>query len=214
MTADSPNPTDLIVAPESYDQRFERMFGRDQFALVNSYMLGGGKKLAVSTSAAFFQLYLNGCDAHEIHALNKGFPLEAILYEIVYHDWEKQKAEYLVELQKGVREQLIKANLETVSLLSNMLAVANKQHGDKLKKYLQTGDPADLQGTIVVDSIHQLIKAIEGLQKITGQDDKKNEGGAVTIQGNVGTINQLQVSPEVAAKELAALAKAKRVSKP
>lgn len=158
----------------------------------------------------FFQLFLNGSDVREIHRLNPAFPIEAIHYARVYGNWDEEKERYIRAMQESIKDQLVKANLETVSLLTNMLAVANKQNGDKLKKFLQTGNEKDLAGAFSIDSIHQLLKVLEGLQKAVGMD-KPQDASVINHIHVAGAQAQVAViSPPAAAKSLAEAAAEKR----
>lgn len=165
--------------------------------------------LSPDTSAKLFELFLNGSDINEIHRLNKNFPYEAILWSRVKYDWDKLKDEYAASLTGQVAQKVIKASLETTSLLTDMLAVAHKKHGDKLKKYLQTGDEADLGDALSIDTIHGLLKAVEGLQKVTGQDRTHNINKKEVVNLNVNVQGVPQVGDDTAKTIIAAVAKEK-----
>lgn len=204
-------PKDIVVVtvPETFEQRAARLLSSDDLVIMTRYIESGGKRLASDTATSFFQIYLNGGDTKEIHRLNKAFPYESILIERIRGDWDLHREQYVEQLKVAIRDRLIKANLETVGLMTDMVAVAYKKHGDKLKKYLQTGNEKDLDGAMNVDSIHQLIKVLEGLHKAVGIEKPKD--GAVVNNFNVHTQNfQAVIQPAEAAKNLAVAADAKR----
>jgi hypothetical protein len=68
--------------------------------------------------------------------------------------------------------------MESVMFSADLLASANKMFGDKLKKYIQTGDEREL-GTLKIDSLKQYRDAVELLLKLTGQDKKVEITGQV-----------------------------------
>jgi hypothetical protein len=88
-----------------------------------------------------------------------------------------------------------------------MLSVANKQHGEKLKRYLQTGNMDDL-GEFKIDSIFNLKQTIEILQKLTGQDrvirtETTNKGEVLHRHEGTVTTPVLSVSKGPTAQEAA-----------
>ena len=121
------NDNKVVEVPETLEQRAARLLAPEEVTAMNKYLDAGGKKLAVETAAAFFQLFLNGSDVREIHRLNKPFPYEAILFERIKGDWDRHKEQYLEQLKMAIRDKLVKSNLEMVGLMTDMVAVASKQ---------------------------------------------------------------------------------------
>ena len=201
--------TDVITIEPSFDDSARALLSVPDLKLLNEYMLAGGKQLAPQTVGSFFELYLNGSDVAEIHRLNKAFPVEAIHWARIKYHWDSEKDRYINRLHMTVREKLLKTQAETVGLLSDMLAAANKKHGDKLKKYIQTGDEKDLAGALSIDSVNGLLKVVEGIQKITGAPPQKVTHEE-TLNVNVATTTDGALSAETAAKILAAVADDKR----
>jgi hypothetical protein len=149
--------------------------------------------MAPSTQAQFYNLFLQGNNCEEIQRLNpNGFSLGAIVRARMEGDWDLRRREYQRQLMDSARERVQQVTLETVDRLANELAASNKLINDRVKKFLQTGDPAELQGTSV-GSIRHLKEAVEMLQKLTGQDVKKQQvGGTVehrhVVEGGPGTV--------------------------
>lgn len=179
------------------------------YNMLSAYIAIGRHPLSPDTAAKLFELFLNGSDINEIHRLNKNFPYEAILWARIKYDWDKLKDEYAFNLTNQVAQKVIKASLETTSLLTDMLAVAHKKHGDKLKKFLQTGDESDLGDALSIDTIHGLLKAVEGLQKVTGQDRTHNINKKEVVNLNVSVQGVPQVGDDTAKTIIAAVAKEK-----
>jgi hypothetical protein len=107
--------------------------------------------------------------------------------------------------------------LESVNFMGLLLAVANKQHGEKLKAYLQSGDPKDLGG-FDIQTITQYQKVIEMLTKITGQDKKAAQPGSVSVSvapdGKGGITASARWSPEEADAIRAVLEKKNKTDEP
>jgi len=181
---------------------------------LEKYIQDGGAPLAVGTALSFFELFLNGSNLEEVHRLNKAFPYEAVLWAYVKYDWENKRDTAIQNQMTEIQQKVVKATLDTTSLVTNLLAAAQKKHGDKLKKYLQTGNEADLGDALNVRSINELLKTAEALQKITGQSNTMNinnkstfevkVGGQVGVSQESGSVGNL--SPEAAAQVLAAIA--------
>jgi hypothetical protein len=200
----------------TFDERSRALLDKDEYLMLKKYIDSGGKQLASDTIASFFNLYLNGSDIKEIHRLNKAFPIESIYWAFVKFDWPKQKDAYIAEMQNTVKDRLVKANLETVGFLTDLLAAANRRHGDKIKKYLQTGNEKDLGDSLGIESIHGLLKVVEGLQKITGQDRTQILKREDTLNLNVNTgkggspQDVTPLEPEDAAKILQIVSESKK----
>jgi hypothetical protein len=126
--------------------------------------------LSPSTAAGLYALFLRGNSCDEIARLNPGFNLGIIIRARIENDWDSQKALYIKQLLEGVRERVKQAELEAVEYSIHRIAAEHKLKGDKLKKYLQTGDPTDLHGLEVeLMGTKGYKEAIENLLKITGQ---------------------------------------------
>jgi hypothetical protein len=185
--------------------------------VLEKYVQSGGRELSPDSIARFYELFLNGSDCREIQRLNKPFPLEAIIWARVKYQWDMQKDEYIAQKQMVVRDKVMKAQLEATDLVADMLVVARRQHGDRLKKFIQTGDEKDLGGAMRIESLHSLMKTIESLLKITGQDrnikntnvTENKQTVDVNVNANVsGT--QAALNADDAAKILSIVADAKR----
>lgn len=197
------DPKDLYLTP-------------DEQKALTEYQEARKPELAVETSMAFFQLFLNGYSVDEIHEMNKAFPVEAIHWARLKYGWDKRKDQYITEMHEKIVTKVTKAQLETTNLMTDLLTVTTKKYGDKLKRYLQTGNEKDLEGVMGVQSIAQLLKLMDGLQKITGQANTKRVEQRITKEENVNintTINGEAVgdlNEDEAAAILSTLASAKR----
>lgn len=182
----------------------------EDLVILTDYLAAGGHPLSPDASARMFELFLNGSDAREIHRLNKAFPLGGVLDAQVRYKWTKMRDDYVIELQGRVREKVMKAQMETTELMTDILAAARKKHSDKLKKFLQSGDEKDLDGVINIDTIQGLMKVTEGLLKITGQDRVTKTETKNTQNLNVNITGGDKLEPEDAAKILQIMSDAKK----
>lgn len=197
---------------EAYITYAETDLSKEDLEVLADYVSGGGHPLSPDTAAKLFELFLNGSNAHEIHALNKAFPLGAILDSQIRYRWTEKRDRYASDLQDRVRDVVFKAQLETTELMANMLSAAAKRNSSKLKKFIQNGNEEDLEGVINIDNIHALTKITEGLLKITGQDrtHKVKTENTQNLNVSVGAAKDSNLAPEDAAAILNILSKAKK----
>lgn len=146
-------------------------------AAYEEYVRKGNQNVSPSTQAQFLALFLRGKSCEEIQSINTGWPLGAIVKCRIEGNWDTKLEEYREQLFTGVRERLAQIELESVIFLTDMLAAAHKQQGDRIKKYLQTGNEDDL-GDMKISSIGAYSKVVELLLKTTGQERQQ------TIQHN------------------------------
>lgn len=155
---------------EAQLQRASQLLPIHEYNMLRSYIEAGKHALSSDTCLKFFELFLSGTDCSEIHRLNKAFPYEAILWARIKYNWDTARDLNLFRLQQATQNKVMKAQLEATSLMSDMIAAANRRYGDKLKRYLQTGDEDEIKGVMGVESIQGLLRVMEGLLKATGQD--------------------------------------------
>lgn len=147
---------------------------REQYAF-DQFKKSDLPKLSPSLSAKLFELFLNGKTCEEIRKLNPQYTLGQIVAARIEGDWDGQRVEYERTLLAGVRRRAAQAQLETITLVADMLAAAKRVFGDKIARYFQTGDEAEL-GDLKIRNIKDLQALTEMLLKVTGQDTKKVQG--------------------------------------
>lgn len=128
--------------------------------------------IAPSTQAKFFELFLAGKECQEIQRLNPTFSLGMIIQARLMGRWDERREQHLTSLLDGVRERVQQVTLESVNFIADMLSAANKLHGDKLKRFIQSGDEKDLDG-LAVNSLKTYKETVELLMKMTGQGEVK-----------------------------------------
>lgn len=142
--------------------------------------------LAPALSVRLFELFLNGSSCEEIVKLNNGvYTLGQVLEARVRDQWDDKKDRYLADLYGGVLDRVKQTQIEAVGFTSDLLAVAHKQFGQKLKKYLQNGDETELKDVVSLGSLQGYSKAIEILLKLTGQEKKGDSKVGIQVN-NLG----------------------------
>lgn len=160
------------MSKESREERIERvrkLLGDGEAYAFEYFLKVNQPALAPSLNAQLYTLFLNGRTTEEIRRINPAITLGQIVHARIEGDWDLRREEYLDRLLTETTGRVQQATLETADFVCDMLAVANKEHGDRLRKYLQTGNQDDL-GDFKIDSIFNLKQTIEALQKLTGQD--------------------------------------------
>lgn len=117
--------------------------------------------------------------------LNKGLSRGVVLKARVDGLWDERREVYLSELMSNAQDRVKLIALESVNFQGLLLAATHKKYGDRLKRYLQTGNEAELGTGMFVDSIKQYKDVVEMLTKITGQDKKNAAQGSGTVSVNV-----------------------------
>jgi hypothetical protein len=148
----------------------------------NVWQGGNQNALAPSLNAKLFNLYLQGKSAEEIRRMNQAISLGQIVAAKVEGEWDERRDEHLDALIRETSRRSAQASMETIDFVCDLLAVANREHGDALRRYLQSGDAKEL-GDFKIDSIFNLKQTIEILQKLTGAD--KVTKSTVTVGGEI-----------------------------
>jgi len=99
--------------------------------------------------------------------------------------------------------------LESTDFVAVQLAATHKQHGDAAKRYLASGDPADL-GSFGIHGWRSYQNAIDVLKAVTGQDQKQKVSGEVTVRHEVGETVKKAMTAEQARQIVAEELKRKK----
>lgn len=155
--------------------------------------------LDLNSSMSLYEHYLNGCTVEEIFHIQKGkIPFGQIVDAKERYEWDRRKTQQLSALYKKVEDRAVKAKAEAVFMLTDALAVARKQFGDKFQKYLETGDATHL-GTLDLTNLKNYKMLIEMLQLLT---DKKDSPKEVSVGGTVQHQHSVSIDNKNAAKLL------------
>lgn len=155
----------VVVATIPLNEREERAY---QFHM-EAFRAGKEYALAPTVEAGLFELFLNGVPLEDIQRLNRGYRLGQIVRSAVEGGWHERKRDYTKKLMEAVEPRVQQVQSEAVAFASDLLAAAHKQHGDRLRRFLQTGDEKDL-GDFSLSDLGKYAKGVELLLKLTGQD--------------------------------------------
>lgn len=134
--------------------------------------------VAPSTRASFFEMFLNGRSCEDIRKANPGFTLGQIVRCRVEDGWDDEVAAHRADLMMDIRARTQQVQLEAVQFLGLRLAAFHRLHGDKVARYIQTGDEEFLKGIDMTSKAYK--ETLELLLKATGQEKK-----TVTVEGTI-----------------------------
>jgi hypothetical protein len=144
--------------------------------------------LALSTALKMYELFLLGHSCEEIARANENrFSLGLILDARIRHNWDERRRAHLDHIYNDVGELVRQRQTESAVFLGDILAVAHKEYGNKFRKYLQSGDPNDLDNDMKVTSITTYKRTVEALMKVTGQD-RPSKDSATLVQVNADNV--------------------------
>lgn len=128
--------------------------------------------MSLKTSSDFFELFLQGSSCEEISKLNPAFGLGIIIKARLDHDWDGKREEYITGLFSNIKEKIQKNQLEAIEFSALSMSVFHKLWSTKFKKFIQTGNEAELGD--LKDMSFKVYKDIsENILKLTGQDKKQ-----------------------------------------
>lgn len=142
----------------------------------------GKPDLSLDVNKRLYELFLNGMSLANMIELNPGFTQGMLLKARVDGRWDERRDAYLGELLGGVPARVKQMAAEALGFMTLQLSVAHKMHGEKMRRYLQTGDPKDL-GELVPSSFRDYKSVIESITRLL--DAGKPKGG----EGSVSPVN-------------------------
>lgn len=159
--------------------------------------------LSPAKQAQLFELFLNGKSCEEIANLNK-MPLGEVVRARIDFEWDQKKDEHVTYLLSSVRDRVRQIQLESITFSADLLAAAHKLHGERIRKFIQSGDEAEL-GDLKITNLKAYKDAVELLLKLTGQDKEAatnvivNSGEAnVTVAENAERKHAIWTAEEAA----------------
>lgn len=130
--------------------------------------------LAPSLQAEMFQAFLHGDDLPTLVRRHPGIRLGQVVRAAKEGNWHDLRAEYRDQLLRSVIPRVQQVQSEAILFSADLMAVAHKMHGGKLRKYLETGDEKDL-GDFHIKTLDGYKKNSEIFLKMTGQDGGKRK---------------------------------------
>lgn len=131
-------------------------------------------RIAPSRSTEMYQLFLNGKTCEEIARLNPGFNLGQVVRARVEDDWDERRDRHLADLLENARSVVQQRQMESIMFLTDYMSAMHKVFGDKMKKYIASGDITELEG--IPFNFKQYKEILELMLKLTGQDKKEVKG--------------------------------------
>jgi hypothetical protein len=125
--------------------------------------------LATSLQARFFSMFLQGIDCSEIVRLNPGMSLGQLVTARVEGKWDEKRQEHIEKLLRDTALRLQQTTLEGIDFMAAQLAAVHKIEGDKIKRYLQTGDEKEL-GNFSIKDLVGYRQVLSIMKTLTGQD--------------------------------------------
>jgi hypothetical protein len=162
------------MTQEQYAQAKAKL-SPDELRAYNEYIDAGKPSLSPVTEKQFYELYLNGKPTTEIQRINPSMPLGIIVRAKIDNRWDERREFHIAQLLEGVKERVQHTQLEAINFACDLLSVVHKQQGEKLKRYLQTGDDADLSSIANGMGLKSYKEVLEILLKLTGQDKDKGD---------------------------------------
>lgn len=162
-------------------ERCTKYLSKEESEIWEKYTKDQGDILSPIPALKLYELFLNGNTCQQIAKARPEFSLGAIVDARLRYKWDERKEEYINSLYKNTNDRAVQIQMEAVQFVADMLAVTHKVNGEKYKKFLMTGNPADL-GDLEVGSIKQYKEVIELLFKLTGQENNKKVVQHVTVE--------------------------------
>jgi hypothetical protein len=188
-------------------------FTVDEQVAYDKFLRSGKARVSVDFNKRLYELYLRGLGCDAIAVLNPGLSLGMVCCARVDGRWDERRDQYTAELLSETNGLLRQTAAEALQFLSLVLAVAHREHGEKLKKYLASGNPDDL-GDFRIESFGNYKSVIETVAKLVGADQSRTVthrmvGGAEQKMEDVGIVGALsgRLTPKQAELMRAAMEK-------
>jgi hypothetical protein len=141
----------------------------------------GEPPLELQRAMELYELFLNGMNCEQIYKAYSGvIPYGQILDARDRYNWDKKRRDQIAEAFKSVEERVVKSKMDAIQHLTLLLASAHKMLGDRVQKYLATGDESYL-GTLDPSNLKNYTTILQTLNALTDSQKSKdvNVGGVV-----------------------------------
>jgi len=170
----------------------------EQFEQFNLLVLD---PISLEEAMKLYELYLNGYTTEGIYKIvSDKYTWPQIVEAKFRYDWDKNRKRQVVALHKHVEERIVKARADGVTMIADWIAASKKFTGDKIQKYLVSGDPADL-GAIDLSNLKTFKTLVEMLNMLAPAPKPDKD---IQVTGVVNHVHQTlpQPSSQNAAKLL------------
>jgi hypothetical protein len=141
------------------------------------------KVLAAPLQEELFRLYVNGTSIQDIAKLNPNLSLGQICHAAVEYKWKETKDSYVEAAIQRNKERLPQMLSESVEYIADLITATHKFNGDKIKKYIQTGEEEYIAG-INLGNFKNYKELVEAMSKLMGSGQQPGKP-SVTINNNV-----------------------------
>ena len=137
--------------------------------------------LSATLSDQLYNLYQSGKTCEDIAALNPGLNLGMIVRARVDFRWDERRQAYLESMLDNARQRAQQLSLEALTFIGDLLTTFHRHDQAKFQKFVQTGDPNELKGALLVEhgGVKVYATIIDLLRLMTGQDNTKRVAGTV-----------------------------------
>lgn len=151
-------------------------------------------ELAPAKRMELMALYLRGYSTDQIRKEHPVFALGQIVHAKIVDRWDIAIEQYAQRLRDSMIDQVALTTMETARTLVDVLAATNHFLGVKARKYLETGNPADLP--FPVDKVRDYQALIASYQMVIGGPSKKVEHEVTVTSATPATQVQAQIVDE------------------
>jgi hypothetical protein len=150
--------------------------------------------LPLATALKLYELFLNFYTVDEIYRINaQKIPLGKLVDARVRFQWDKRRKEQIDSMYSNIEQKVLRVKNEAVVHITDLLAAAHKVMGDKIKLFLQDGDPATL-GDLNVTNFKHYKELVELLKTLT--EKKEAPSKDVRVDGVVSHIHSVKPLPD------------------
>lgn len=189
------------------DEPENKLAVREQQSLEEWKKGSKGVPLPLAKAVKLYELYLNGYTCEEIFRVNGGrIPLGQIVDARERYEWQARKEAQLQSIYGNIEEKVLKTKNDAIVHVSDMLAVAHKVWGDKLKTFLQEGDPSVL-GTTDFANMKLYKELLQMLQVLTNAKEAESAKKDVQIGGTVNHLHTVVKTKQMSGHDASELLK-------
>lgn len=202
MSEDSQLPTLPSISSTDLKEP-EHDFSEKDLKIIQEYMEMGLPGVAVVDNikmSRILDMYLSGKTYRQISTI-MNIRKEVILYLSHRFKWFEARKEYIEDLERNMRSQLIETRIKSQDFLLQLMSMWQKKIGNNISKYLAT-DNEDFANNIDLKEVDKYLKTIEILHRISTDKTPSpasspiglNVGDGVTItkKGN----NEVEITPK------------------
>jgi hypothetical protein len=141
----------------------------------------GQMQVSDEQSDHMFELFCNGSTCDQIRKIVQAYSFGQIVACRVIGGWDERRESKRLATTTIVPAQANVTLLESQEFLGDLILATTKKFGKQLKRYIATGEEAQLEGIPLPRSLKEYQIALDMFMKASGQDEKK-----VVHSGTIG----------------------------